>query len=46
MLPKIERYQKRGTEVKFRANATSSKPEIYEPLMERGVKYPRNPSSD
>ena len=28
------------------ANATFAKPEIYEPLMERGVKHPRHPSSD
>ena len=37
LLPEIERYQKRGTEVEFRANATFAKPEMYESLMEPGL---------
>ena len=37
LLPEIERQQ--GTELVFRADAAFSKPEIYEALEERGVKY-------
>jgi hypothetical protein len=32
--------------VEFRADATFGKPEIYELLMERGVKHPGSSSSD
>jgi hypothetical protein len=35
----IERQQKLGKEVVFRADAAFAKPEIYEALEERGVKY-------
>ena len=38
-LTKIERQQKLGKEVVFRADAAFAKPEIYEALEERGVKY-------
>jgi hypothetical protein len=47
LLPEIERQQKQGKEVVFRADATFAKPEIYEALEERGVKYAiRIPSND
>ncbi|HEX2710829.1 MAG TPA: IS1380 family transposase [Candidatus Acidoferrales bacterium] len=39
LLPEIERQQKLGQEVVFRADAAFAKPEIYEALEERGVKY-------
>jgi len=39
LLPEIERQQKQGKEVVFRADAAFAKPEIYEALEERGVKY-------
>jgi hypothetical protein len=39
LLPEIERQQKRSKEVVFRADAAFAKPEIYEALEERGVKY-------
>ena len=39
LLPEIERQQKLGREVVFRADAAFAKPEIYEALEERGVKY-------
>jgi hypothetical protein len=39
LLPEIERQQKRGKEVVFRADAVFAKPEIYEALGERGVQY-------
>ncbi|MGD0578098.1 MAG: IS1380 family transposase, partial [Bryobacteraceae bacterium] len=43
----IERQQERGKEVAFRADAAFAKPEIYEALEERGVKYAiRIPSND
>ena len=38
-LPEIEQQQKPGKEVVFRADAAFAKPEIYEALEERGVKY-------
>jgi hypothetical protein len=38
-LPEVEREQKFGKEVVFRADAAFAKPEIYEELEERGVKY-------
>jgi hypothetical protein len=47
LLPEIERQQNRGKEVVFRADAAFAKPEIYEALEERGVKYTiRIPSND
>ncbi len=47
LLPGIERQQKLGKEVVFRADAAFAKPEIYEALEERGVKYAiRIPSND
>ena len=47
LLPEIERQQKRGKEVVFRADAAFAKPEIYEALEERGVKYAiRIPAND
>ncbi len=39
LLPEIERQQRAGKEVAFRADAAFAKPEIYEALEERGVKY-------
>ena len=38
-LPEIERQRQNGKEVVFRADAAFAKPEIYEALEERGVKY-------
>ncbi len=47
LLPEIERQQKAGKEVVFRADAAFAKPEIYEALETRGVKYAiRIPSND
>jgi hypothetical protein len=47
LLPEVERQQKLGKEVVFRADAAFAKPEIYEALEERGVKYAiRIPSND
>jgi hypothetical protein len=47
LLPEIERQQKAGQEVVFRADAAFAKPEIYEALEERGVKYAiRIPAND
>ena len=47
LLPEIERQQKLGKEVVFRADAAFAKPEIYEALEERAVKYAiRIPSND
>ncbi len=46
-LPEIERQQRRGKEVVFRADAAFAKPEIYEALEERKVKYAiRLPAND
>jgi len=39
LLPEIERQQKLGKEVAFRADGRLRKPEISEALEERGVKY-------
>ena len=45
--PEIERQQKVGKEVVFRADAAFAKPEIYEALEARGVKYAiRIPAND
>jgi hypothetical protein len=47
LLPEIERQQELGKEVVFRADAAFAKPEIYEALEERGVKYAiRLPAND
>jgi hypothetical protein len=47
LLPEIERQQKLGKEVVFRADAAFAKPEIYEVLEGRGVKYAiRIPAND
>ena len=47
LLPEIERQQQGGKEVVFRADAAFAKPEIYEALEERGVKYAiRIPAND
>ena len=47
LLPEIERQQQLGKEVVFRADAAFAKPEIYEALEERGVKYAiRIPAND
>ena len=46
-LPEIDRQQKLGKDVAFRADAAFAKPEIYEALEERGVKYAiRIPAND
>jgi hypothetical protein len=46
LLLEIERPQKLGKEVVFRADAAFAKPEIYVALEKRGVKYAtRIPSS-
>jgi len=39
LLPEIEWQQKQGKQVVFRADAAFAKPEIYEALEKRGVKY-------
>ena len=47
LLPEIERQQKLGKEAVFRADAAFAKPEIYEALEEREVKYAiRIPAND
>jgi hypothetical protein len=47
LLAEIERQQTLGKEVVFRADAAFAKPEIYEALEERGVKYAiRIPAND
>ena len=47
LLPEIEQQQKLGKEVVFRADAAFAKPEIYEALEEREVKYAiRIPAND
>ena len=47
LLSEIERQQRMGKEVAFRADAAFAKPEIYETLEERGVKYAiRIPAND
>src|SRR5208337_193129 len=47
LLPEIERQQKRGKEVVFRGDAAFAKPELYEALEERDVKYAiRLPAND
>ncbi|MDH4208848.1 MAG: IS1380 family transposase, partial [Anaerolineae bacterium] len=47
LLPEIERQQKLGKQVVFRADAAFAKPEMYEALEQRGVKYAiRIPAND
>ena len=47
LLPEIERQQQQGKEVVFRADAAFAKPDIYEALEERDVKYAiRLPAND
>lgn len=47
LLPEIERQQERGKEVVFRGDAALAKPELYEALEERDVKYAiRLPAND
>jgi hypothetical protein len=47
LLPEVERLQKQGKEVWFRADAAFAKPDIYEALEERGAKYAiRIPAND
>jgi hypothetical protein len=47
LLPEIERQQGLGKELVFRADADFAKPEIYEALEQRGVKYTiRLPAND
>jgi hypothetical protein len=47
LLPEIERQQRLGKEVVFRADAAFAKREIYEALEQRGVKYAiRIPAND
>ena len=47
LMPEIERQQKLGKEVWFRADAAFAKPDIYEALEERGAKYAiRIPAND
>ena len=47
LLPEIERQQRQGKVVVFRADAAFAKPEIYEALEERKVKYAiRLPAND
>ncbi len=47
LLPEIERQQQNGKEVVFRADAAFAKPEVYEALEARGVRYAiRIPAND
>ena len=47
LLPEIERQQQMGKEVAFRGDAAFARPEVYEALEERGVKYTiRIPAND
>jgi hypothetical protein len=47
LLPEIKQQQGQGKEVVFRADAAFAKPEVYEALEERGVKYAiRIPAND
>ena len=47
LLPENERQQKQGRDVVVRADAAFAKPDIYEALEKRGVKYAiRIPSND
>ena len=47
LLPEIERQQRQGNDVVVRADAAFAKPELYEALEKRGVRYAiRIPSND
>ena len=47
LLPEIERQQQMGKEVAFRGDAAFARPEVYEALEERGMKYAiRIPAND
>jgi len=47
LLPEIERQQQQGKDVVVRADAAFAKPELYEALEKRGVKYAiRIPAND
>ena len=47
LLPEIERQQQQGKDVVVRADAAFAKPELYEALEKRGVRYAiRIPSND
>ncbi len=47
LLPEIERQQEMGKGVAYRADAAFARPEVYEALEERGVKYAiRIPAND
>jgi DDE family transposase len=47
LVPELERQQEQGKEVAFRADAAFAKPEIYDALEARGVKYAiRLPAND
>lgn len=47
LLPEIDRQQELGKQLVFRADAAFAKPQIYERLEERGVKYAiRLPAND
>jgi hypothetical protein len=47
LMPEVERLQKLGKEVRFRADAAFAKPDIYEALEEHGAKYAiRIPAND
>ncbi len=47
LLPEIERQQRMGKEVAFRGDAAFAKPEVYEALEARGVRYAiRIPAND
>lgn len=47
LLPEIERQQQMGKEIAFRGDAAFARPEVYEALEERGVKYAiRIPAND
>jgi len=47
LLPEVKRQQKQGKDVVVRADAAFAKPELYEALEKRGVKYAiRIPSND
>src|SRR5437667_7357409 len=47
LLPEIERQQRMGKELAFRGDAAFAKPEVYEALEARGVRYAsRVPAND
>ena len=46
LLSEIDRQQAQGKEVAFRGDAAFAKPELYEALEERDVKYTIRPTSE